>query len=100
MLPTIEGWSVQWKPPLVTACGVLEPPGVRVPKSTDPLSITIRCVVASAFRKLSLFPPATCTGFGEYAPLPALPTIDTVTVLAAGPGGVGAVGAGGVVPPP
>src|SRR5687767_7546538 len=100
MLPTMLGCVVQWNVPLLTALAGLEAPGESVPKSADPLSMTMRCATVSLFRKITCSEAATGTGLGTYEPLPIVPTIETVTVAGVGLLAPGLVGVGVDPPPP
>jgi hypothetical protein len=83
MLPTIVGWSVQWKFSafeLATVSVLLVAPGAMLPESQLPLSATKWCSVPSLFLNATVWPVPTGAGFGLNAALPAEPTMFTVTL--------------------
>jgi hypothetical protein len=81
IVPTIDGWIVQWKPtaaPLFTVIDFVVAPGETLPTSV-PLSSTMWWSVESLFRQTTLLPAAALTGLGVNAALPTEPTIAIVT---------------------
>ena len=94
IVPTIDGWIVQWKPvaPLLTVIDLVVAPGETLPTSV-PLSSTMWWSVESLFRQTTLLPVAALAGLGANAALPKDPTIAIVTCEDGAGDGAGA-GAG------
>ena len=63
------GWFVQWKLPLLTALAWLELPGDRLPKSTEPLSMTMRWTSRVVVPEDHLFPGRHRDGIGNVRPV-------------------------------
>ena len=81
IVPTIDGWIVQWKPTaalLLTVIDLVVPPGETLPTSV-PLSSTMWWSVESLFRQTTLLPAVALAGLGVKAALPTEPTIAIVT---------------------
>jgi hypothetical protein len=97
IVPTIDGWIVQWKPTAALLFRVIDlvvAPGETLPTSV-PLSSTMWWSVESLLRQTMLLPAAALAGLGVNAALPTEPTIAIVT-CDDGPGdGAGAVAGAG-----